>query len=127
MRFFPGLNRKKLGNSPRFPSVTYSALSDSRFRSYGILKVDFAAELCFWAEEWLNGAQLLGLGLAETPKAPNTITVVTLSAFQWFIIRPHTVRNLRVTAVRNSAGLLNRNSGQTIPFGISQDFDEILP
>jgi hypothetical protein len=50
-------------------------MSDKRFRSYGILKIDFAAEFCFWTEQRLNGIQLLGLGLAEILEVPNTITV----------------------------------------------------
>jgi hypothetical protein len=45
------------------------------FRSYGIFKIDLAAESSFWAEQWLNGTQLLGPGLAETPEFLNTITV----------------------------------------------------
>jgi hypothetical protein len=44
-----------------------------RFRSYRISKIDFAADFCFWTEQRLNRTQLLGLGLAETPKVPNTI------------------------------------------------------
>jgi hypothetical protein len=39
-------NTKKLENSPSFPLVTYSPSSDTRFRCYGILKIDFTAELC---------------------------------------------------------------------------------
>jgi hypothetical protein len=50
-------------------------LSSKRFRCYRILKVDFAAEFCFWTEQRLNGTQLLGLGLAETLEVPNNITV----------------------------------------------------
>jgi hypothetical protein len=37
------------------------------------------------------------------------------------------VSDLLVTTVRNSTGLLNQNSGLTGPFGLNQDFDEILP
>jgi hypothetical protein len=64
-----------MGNSPSFPSVTYSSLSNSRFRSYIILQIDFAAEFCFWTEQWLNGTELLSIGLAETPEVPSTIAV----------------------------------------------------
>jgi hypothetical protein len=71
----PEMNTKNLGNSPVLPSVTYSASSDKRFRSYGILKINFAAEFYFWTEQRLNGTQLLGLGLAETSKVLNTIMV----------------------------------------------------
>jgi hypothetical protein len=50
-------------------------LSAKRFRSYRISKIDFAADFYFWTELQLNGTQLLGLGLAETPKVSNTIMV----------------------------------------------------
>jgi hypothetical protein len=45
------------------------------------LKIDFAAEFCFWTEQRPNGTELLGLGLTETPEAPNTITVVNSLIF----------------------------------------------
>jgi hypothetical protein len=48
------MNTKNLDNSPILPSVTYSASSDKRFRRYGILKIDFAADFCFWIELLLN-------------------------------------------------------------------------
>jgi hypothetical protein len=64
-----------LYNSSMFLSITDTTLSASRFRSYGILKIDFAAEFCFWTEQRLNRTQLLDLGLAETPEVLNTITV----------------------------------------------------
>jgi hypothetical protein len=38
------LNTKKLENSPIFLSVTYTASSDQRFRSYGILRIDKTAK-----------------------------------------------------------------------------------
>jgi hypothetical protein len=71
----PELNTKNMGNSPRFLSVTHTILSTKRFRSYRILKIDSAADFYFWTELWLNGTQLLGLGLPETPKFLNTIMV----------------------------------------------------
>jgi hypothetical protein len=64
----PELNTKNMDNSPSFLSV-------KRFRSYRILKIDFAADFCFWTEQRLIGTQLLGLGLADTPKVPNTVMV----------------------------------------------------
>jgi hypothetical protein len=42
------LNTKNMENSPSFLSVTYTTLSIKRFRSYRILKIDFAADFCFW-------------------------------------------------------------------------------
>jgi hypothetical protein len=69
------LNTKNIYNSPSFLSVTHTILSAKRFRSYRILKIDFAADFCFWAEQRLNGTQLSGFGLAETSKVPNTIMV----------------------------------------------------
>jgi hypothetical protein len=75
------LNRKKVGNSPSFSSVTYSASSDKRFRCYRIFKIDFTAEFCFWTEQRLNRTELLGLGLTKTLEAPNTITVVNSMNF----------------------------------------------
>jgi hypothetical protein len=49
------LKTKNMGNSPSFLSVTHTILSTKRFRSYRILKIDFAADFCFWAEQRLNG------------------------------------------------------------------------
>jgi hypothetical protein len=49
------LNTKDMGNSPSFLSVTHTVLSAKRFRSYRILKIDFAADFCFWTEPRLNG------------------------------------------------------------------------
>jgi hypothetical protein len=71
----PELNTKNMGNSPSFLYITHTILSAKRFRSYQILKINIAADFCFWAEQRLNGTQLLGLGLAETLKVPNTIMV----------------------------------------------------
>jgi hypothetical protein len=45
--YSPELNTKNLDISPRFLSITYSALSNSQFRRYGILKIDFAAHFYF--------------------------------------------------------------------------------
>jgi hypothetical protein len=69
------LNSKNMGNSPSFLSVTHTILSAKRFRSYRILKIDFTANFCFWVKQRLNRTQLLGLGLAETPKVLKTIIV----------------------------------------------------
>jgi hypothetical protein len=38
------LNTEKLQNSPSFPLITYTALSDQRFRGYGILRIGKTAE-----------------------------------------------------------------------------------
>jgi hypothetical protein len=51
----PELNTKNMGNSPIFLSVTHMILSGKRFRSYRILKINFAADFCFWIEQRLNG------------------------------------------------------------------------
>jgi hypothetical protein len=50
-------------------------LSATQFRSYGILTIDIAAELCFCTEQWQNGSSISSLGLAETPEVPNTISI----------------------------------------------------
>jgi hypothetical protein len=71
--FVQEMNSKNLGNSPRFLTVTHMTLPAKWLRSYGILKIDFTAEFCFWTEQRLNVTQLLGLRLAETPKVLNTI------------------------------------------------------
>jgi hypothetical protein len=71
----PELNTKNMGNCPSFLSVTHTILSAKRFRSYRISNIDFAADFYFWVEQRLNGTQLLGLRLAETPKVTNTIIV----------------------------------------------------
>jgi hypothetical protein len=49
------MNTKNMGNSPSFLSVTHTILSAKRFRSYRILKIDFAADFRFWAAQRLNG------------------------------------------------------------------------
>jgi hypothetical protein len=51
----PELNTKHMGNSPSFLSITHMILFAKWFRSYSILKIDFAADFCFWAEPRLNG------------------------------------------------------------------------
>jgi hypothetical protein len=71
----PEMNTKNMDNSPSFLSVTHTILSAKRFRCYWISKIDFAADFCFWTEQRLILTQLLGLGLAETQKVPNTIMV----------------------------------------------------
>jgi hypothetical protein len=48
------LNTKNMRNSPIFLSITHTILSAKRFRSYRILKIDFAADFCFWTELRLN-------------------------------------------------------------------------
>jgi hypothetical protein len=63
----PELNTKIMGNSPIFLSINHTTLSAKRFRYYRILKIDFAADFCFWIELRLDGTQLLGLALVETP------------------------------------------------------------
>jgi hypothetical protein len=51
----PELNTKNMGNSSSSLSITHTIPSAKRFRSYRILKIDFAADFCFWAEQRLNG------------------------------------------------------------------------
>jgi SRSO17 transposase len=50
------LNNKNLGNSSGFLTITHTTLSTNRFRSYGILTIDVAAEFCFWIEQRLDGS-----------------------------------------------------------------------
>jgi hypothetical protein len=40
----PELNTKTLDSPPIFLSITYTALSDQRFRSYGILRINKTAQ-----------------------------------------------------------------------------------
>jgi hypothetical protein len=40
------LNIKNMGNSTSFLTITHMTLSAKRFRRYGILTVDIAAEFC---------------------------------------------------------------------------------
>jgi hypothetical protein len=68
----PELNTKNLGNSLTFLTITHMTLSAKRFRSYGILMIDIAAEFCFWTEQRQNGSSHLDLGLAKTLRVPNT-------------------------------------------------------
>jgi hypothetical protein len=67
------LNIKNLGNSPSFLTTTHATLSTRRFRSYGILTIDVAAEFCIWTEQRHNGSSISCLRLAKTPEVPNTI------------------------------------------------------
>jgi hypothetical protein len=66
------MNMKNLGHSPSFLTMTHTTLSTKRFRSYGILTINVAAEFCFWTEQRLNGSSHLDLELAKTPEVPNT-------------------------------------------------------
>jgi hypothetical protein len=75
MDSIPEMNTKNLGNSPRFLTITHTTLYPKWFRSYGILAIDVAAEFCFWTEQRQNDFSHLGLRLAKTPEAPNTISV----------------------------------------------------
>ncbi len=59
------LNTKNLGNSPIFLTITHTTLSTKRFRSYGILMIDVAAEFYFWIEQRRNGSSIFSLRLAE--------------------------------------------------------------
>jgi hypothetical protein len=102
--FFAELNIKNMGKSPRFLSVTHTILSAKRFRSYRILKIVFAADFCFWTEQWRNGTQLLGIGLAETLKVMNTIMVGNSLSFPMVHNTAKTVSDLRVTTIGNSTG-----------------------
>jgi hypothetical protein len=51
----PELNTTKLGNSPSFLTISHMTLFAKRFRSYGILTTDIAAEFHFWTEPQLIG------------------------------------------------------------------------
>jgi hypothetical protein len=77
----PELNTKNLANSPSFLTITHITLSAKWFRSYGILMIDVAAELCFWTEQRKNGSLISSLGLAETPKVSNTISIYNSLSF----------------------------------------------
>jgi hypothetical protein len=72
--FVPELNTNNLGNSPRFLTNTHTTLSAKRFRCYGILTIDVAAEFCFWTEQRWNRSSLSHLRLAKAPEVPNTIS-----------------------------------------------------
>jgi hypothetical protein len=72
--FVPELNTKNLGNSTSFLTITHTTLSTKRFRKYGILTIDIAAEFCSWTEQRQNGFSISRLGLAETPEVPNTVS-----------------------------------------------------
>jgi hypothetical protein len=50
---FPELITKTLGISPSFLTTTHTTLFAKRFRGYGILTIDVAAEFCFWIERQL--------------------------------------------------------------------------
>jgi hypothetical protein len=73
----------------------------------------------------LNGTELLGLRLTKTSEVLNTITVGNSLRFP--IVHntaPNEWRFMNYDC-QNSTGLLKQKSGQTIPFNISQEFDEI--
>jgi hypothetical protein len=108
------MNTKKVSNSFYFPSVTYSDSSDKWFRSYRILRINFAAEFCFWTEQQLKGTELLGLGMTKTLEVQNTIMVCNSLSFlvvykmapndQWF--KSYDCRKLdRSCWIRNLGGL----------------------
>jgi hypothetical protein len=66
----PELNTKNMENSPSFLSVTHTILSSKRFRSYRILKIDFAADFCFWAEQRLKRTQLNTIMVGNSLSSP---------------------------------------------------------
>jgi hypothetical protein len=71
--FVPELNTKNLGNSPKFLTITHTTLSTKWSRSYQILMINVAAELCIQTEQRHNGSSISSLGLAETLEVPNTV------------------------------------------------------
>jgi hypothetical protein len=59
MKLFPKdsvleLNTTRLANSHSFLIITHTTPFAKRFRSYGILMTDVAAEFCFWTEQRQN-------------------------------------------------------------------------
>jgi hypothetical protein len=74
MDFVPELNTKNMGNSTSFLTITHMPPSAKRFRSYGILTIDDAAEFCSWTAQRQNGSSISHLGLAKTPEVPNTVS-----------------------------------------------------
>jgi hypothetical protein len=72
--FVPELNTKNLGNSTSFLTITHMTLSTKRFIRYRILMIDVTAEICSWTDQRQNGSSISGLGLAETPEVPNTVS-----------------------------------------------------
>jgi hypothetical protein len=71
--FVPELNTKILGTSPIFLTITHTTLATKRFRRYGNLTINIAAEFCSWTEQRRNGSSLFHLGLAKTPEVLHTI------------------------------------------------------
>jgi hypothetical protein len=102
--FVPELNNKNLGNSPRFPAITYTTLSAKWFRSYRISTINVAAEFC---SRQNSGGTDLQFSISDWPnllKSRIPFWMTTLSDFQWSIKWLQTVSDLRVTSVGNSTG-----------------------
>jgi hypothetical protein len=97
--FVPELNSRNLGNSHSFLTIIHMTLFDRRFRSYGILTIDVAAEFCTWTEQWHNGTPIPSLGLVKTPELPNTVSEVNSPRFPMV---HQTVSDLHGTTVGNS-------------------------
>jgi hypothetical protein len=66
---------KKFRNTVSFLTITHMTLFAKRFRSYGILTIDIAAEFYFWIEQRQNGSSVSSLRLAKTMDVPNTVLV----------------------------------------------------
>jgi hypothetical protein len=66
----PELNTKKLGNFLVFLTITHKTLFAKQFRSYRILTIDVAAELCFWAEQRQIGPSISSPGLTKNSRSP---------------------------------------------------------
>jgi hypothetical protein len=49
-------------------------MSTKRFRKYGILTIDAAAEFCSWTEQRQNKFSICSIRLDETPEVPNTVS-----------------------------------------------------
>jgi hypothetical protein len=125
MDSIPELNTKNMVNSPRFLNITHTTPSAKQFRCYDVLKFDFAAEFCFRTEQRKNGTKLLGLRLTKTLEVLNTITVGNSLSFPTVHHMAEIGQRFMSYDCQKLDHLLKQKSGQTIPLGINQGFDQI--
>jgi hypothetical protein len=93
-----------MGNSPSFPTITHTTLSSKRFRCYGILMINAAAEFYSGQNSGRTDLQFSVSDWLKLWKSQILFQTTTLSAFWWSIKWLQMVSNLWVTAVRNSTG-----------------------
>jgi hypothetical protein len=103
------LNTKKLENSPRFLSVTYTASSDKRFRSYRILRIGKLLKTELHSTT-IGSTKFWQLSKTETPGLPNAIPLGNSLHFPMAHFMTPNGQQVTSYGYQNMAGLLTRGN-----------------